>query len=65
MTPAEQLAAARAALFAASAKRMAVVTRRVRIQAPETLDTINDEIAAARQAVLDATAAVQAAQQVS
>jgi hypothetical protein len=52
------LAAARMALFQASQRRMQVVTRQVRIQAPETLDQINDQITAARQAVMDATAAV-------
>lgn len=49
------LNAARAQLFTASQRRIAVVTRSVRIEAPETLDTINDQIAAARQAVADAT----------
>lgn len=55
------LAAARLQLFNASQRREGVVLRRVRIEAPESLDTINADIATARTAVLDATAAVQAA----
>ena len=57
----QQLAAARLQLFQASQRREAVVLRRTRVDAPESLDSINDDIVAARAAVLDATAAVQAA----
>lgn len=53
------LAAARLQLFNASQRREAVVLRRVRIEAPESLDTINTDIAAARDAVQSATVAVQ------
>lgn len=55
-----QLAAARLRLFAASQAREAVVMRRVRVDGQDEYDALNDEIAAARGAVLDATAAVQA-----
>lgn len=54
-----ELAAARLQLFAASQKREAVMLRRVRIEAPESLDTINAEIATARDLVAAATLAVQ------
>jgi hypothetical protein len=54
------LATARLQLFNASQRREAVVLRRVRIEAPESLDTINADIATARAAVLAATADVQA-----
>lgn len=55
------LAAARLALFAASQKREAVVLRRVRIEAPESLDSINADIATARDAVIQAMSDVQTA----
>ena len=54
------LAAARLQLFAASQKRDAVMQRRVRLNAPESLDSINADIATARAAVEQATADVQA-----
>lgn len=53
------LAAARLQLFNASQRREAVVLRRVRVEAPESLDSINADIATARDAVAAATAAVQ------
>lgn len=53
-----QLAAARLQLFAASQHREAVMLRRVRIEAPESLETINADIATARAAVMAATDAV-------
>jgi hypothetical protein len=55
------LAAARLQLFTASQRREAVFLRRVRIEAPESLDSINADIATARDAVLTATVAVQQA----
>lgn len=55
------LAAARLQLFAASQRREAVMLRRARLDGPEALDAINQDIADSRAAVMDATAAVQAA----
>lgn len=55
------LAAARLQLFNASQRREGMVLRRVRVEAPESLDTINADIATARAAVAVATAAVQQA----
>lgn len=54
-----QLAAARLQLFAASQRRESVMVRRVRLDAPESLDTINADIATARDLVAVATLAVQ------
>lgn len=53
------LTAARLRLFAASQRREAVVLRRARPMPPETIDTINDDIAAARAEVLQAVLNVQ------
>lgn len=55
------LAAARLQLFNASQRREAVMLRTVRLEAPESLDSINADIAAARDTVATATAAVQLA----
>ena len=54
------LAAARLQLFQAAQRREAVVLRRVRIEAPETLDTINADIATARDAVNSARIQLEA-----
>lgn len=55
------LAAARLQLFNASQRREAVMLRKVRLEAPETLDSLNADISGARTAVDKATADVQTA----
>jgi len=62
MTPDEALAAlaaARMQLFQASQRREAVILRRVRIEAPESLDSINADIVNSRSTVMAATATAQ------
>jgi hypothetical protein len=56
-----ELTAARYALFEASQRRMAVVSRRVRVDSPEAFEKLNQDIADARATVLTAQAAVLAA----